>query len=175
MPKRNLQIIPLALAAILTLLSVSAAARAQSKDAPAAPVPAQISAAKKVFISNAGSDVNPFGPFSQYTGLPSRPYNEFYAAMKSWGRFDLVAAPADADLILEIRFTDPSGPPSVASSKTTAPYGSQELRVAVLDPRTHFTLWAITEYLPVAILQSNRDKNFDRAMISLVSDIKSLM
>ena len=31
-------------------------------------------------------------------------YNEFYAAMKSWGRYELVSSPADADMVFEIRF-----------------------------------------------------------------------
>ena len=33
------------------------------------------------------------------------PYNRFSAAMKSWGRYELVASPAEAGLVFEIRFT----------------------------------------------------------------------
>ena len=40
-----------------------------------------------------------------YSGGPDRAYNEFYAAMKTWGRYELVAAPRDADLVFEIRLT----------------------------------------------------------------------
>jgi hypothetical protein len=52
---------------------------ALSAQAPAAPLPAQILTAKKVFISNAG------GGFDKdlWSGNPSRTYNQFYGAMKA--------------------------------------------------------------------------------------------
>ena len=37
------------------------------------------------------------------------PYNEFYEHMKSWGKYQLVQAPADADLVFEIRFVTFTG------------------------------------------------------------------
>ena len=48
-------------------------------------------------------------------GGSNEPYNRFYAAMKSWGRYELVASPADADWVFEIRFTAP-----LVDSGTTA-------------------------------------------------------
>jgi hypothetical protein len=73
-------------------------AAAQAADAPAPPVPSTILTAKKVFISNTtGEMVLP-------PGNPDMTYNEFYAAMKSWGRYELVSSPADADMVFEIRF-----------------------------------------------------------------------
>jgi hypothetical protein len=65
---------------------------AQTADVPAAPRPAQIVAAKKVFISNAGVGTD-------------MTYDQFYAAIKGWGRYELVASPADADLVFEISFS----------------------------------------------------------------------
>ena len=53
-----------------------------------APVPSLLLSAKKVFISNAGADSGLFPhPFS---GDPDRAYNEFYANVESWGRYQLV-------------------------------------------------------------------------------------
>ena len=73
-------------------------ATAQVVAASAAPVTSTILTAKKVFISNTtGEMVLP-------PGDPDMTYNEFYAAMKSWGRYELVTSPADADMVLEIRF-----------------------------------------------------------------------
>ncbi len=72
---------------------------------PAAPAPPQISTAKTVFIANAGGEDNPSD--SQFSGGPDRAYNQFYAAIKSWGRYELVLTPANADLLLELRFTQP--------------------------------------------------------------------
>ena len=78
----------------------------KSNGTPAAPVPAQIITSTKVFISNAGADSTSLTALRN-AEEPDQPYNELYAAMKSWGRYELVAAPADADLVFEIRFTAP--------------------------------------------------------------------
>ena len=165
------------LSIILVALTAAAAnpiqARPQSKNTPLAPVPPQILTAKTVFISNAGMDVNPAGTSSEYDGGANRFYNEFYAAMKSWGRFAPVPGPADADLVFEIRFTDPTGPVNSEGGKQGAP-GAQKFRLVILDPKTHINLWALTEFVDAAILQGNRNKNFDKAMDALVSDAKIL-
>lgn len=59
--------------------------------APDAPVPPQILVAKKVFIANAGGDqMTPDDP--SFSGGPDRAYNQFYAAIKSWGRFSIVGS-----------------------------------------------------------------------------------
>jgi hypothetical protein len=90
--------VPFAATSLTALLEAQ-----QSKDV--APIPVQIIAARKVFISNAGQESVP-GAFS---GEPDRTYNQFYGAIKNWGQYELVSAPADADLVLEISFTIPSG------------------------------------------------------------------
>ena len=51
----------------------------------AAPVPAQVITAKKVFVSNGGVDRQALAAFKR-AGDTNEPYNRFYAAMKSWGR-----------------------------------------------------------------------------------------
>ena len=48
------------------------------------PIPAQILAAKKVFVANAGGDEPPADD-AQFSGDSDRAYNQFYAAMKTWG------------------------------------------------------------------------------------------
>ncbi len=68
--------------------------RAQDrKEVLPAPLPAQIFTAKKVFVSNGGGDT-----LDYYSGGPDRAYNELYAALKGWRRYELVATPADAEL-----------------------------------------------------------------------------
>jgi hypothetical protein len=58
----------------------------QSKGPAPAPVPVQIGAALKVFISNAGGEgFETVIDQTVFNGGPDRPYNEFYAAVKSWG------------------------------------------------------------------------------------------
>ena len=71
---------------------------------PAAPIPRHIPAAKKVFIANGGGDESLFDT-PQFSGGPDRLYNEFYSAMKAWGRYELVSTPSEANLVFEVRLT----------------------------------------------------------------------
>jgi hypothetical protein len=125
-----------------------------------------------VFVSNAGGGCSPFGTLV-FSGGPNRAYNQFYAALKSWGRYELVAAPADAELAFEISFTCPAGIVRVSGGYGGSHYDPQ-LKLLVLDVKTRITLWGITEHVGMELLQSNRDKNFDRAMKKLTDDLKSL-
>jgi hypothetical protein len=148
--------------ALSGILVCAASAQAQSASAP---VPAQLVTAGKIFISNAGGDIDPnTRRLGEFTGLPIRPYNEFYAAMKSWGRYQLVSTPADADLIFELSFSV-----SLGSGAADAKF-----HLVILDPKTHVTLWAFNEYIENAILGSNREKHFEQGMESIVADAKSL-
>jgi hypothetical protein len=155
----------IAILASLPLLS----AQKSKEPAPApAPVPSQIAAARKVFISNAGGEsFETVIDQTVFNGGPDRPYNQFYAAMKDWGRCELVSSPADADLILEISWT-------LSDTGLRLPVLGQ-LRLAVIDPKMHATLWNFTEYVRGALLLGNRDKNFDQAMTTIVNRLKILM
>jgi hypothetical protein len=139
----------------------------QSKGPAPAPVPVQIGAAQKVFISNAGGEsFETVIDQTVFNGGPDRPYNEFYADVKSWGRYEIVSSPADADLVLEISWV-------LTDTGLKLPVLGQ-LRLVVVDPKTHVTLWNFTEYVRGAILLGNRDKNFDQAMNTIVGRMRSL-
>ena len=129
------------------LLLVPFADGQKSTDVLPAPFPVQITRGKTVFISNVGGDTNDL-----YSGGPNRLYNQFYAVIQSWGRYQLVAGPGDADLVLAISFSnqfvgdkDPrengSSSPSVGRSLT-----DPQFRLTVLDPGTRVTLWTFTEH-----------------------------
>jgi hypothetical protein len=133
---------------------------AAANGAPAAaPVPEQIAKAKSVFISNAGAE----GAGDVYSGGDDRPYNQFYAAMKSWGRFELTPAPAGSDLVFEL-FTNLS---------FNAVPGTR-LRLSILDPSTHTVLWTLNGNVKPGVRRATLDKNFDDAMASLVASVKEL-
>jgi hypothetical protein len=152
------------------LIAAYAAAAKDTKEAP--PAPAQITAAKTVFIANAGGEENPSD--SQFSGGTDRAYNQFYSELKSWGRYDLAPAPADADLVFELRFTQPRVPSDPqAVLKVDVVYDPQ-FRLVIRDLKTQAVLWAFTEHAQWAILQGNRDKNFDLAMARLVAEVKNL-
>jgi hypothetical protein len=144
------------------ILSASSALLAQTaSNVPAAPLPSQILTAKKVFISNAG------------VGTDSA-YNEFYAAIKSWGRYELVAAPADADLVLEIslssQITGVSGTKESGCDSSSASW----FKLALLDTKTRIVLWTVTETIQPFIRQKTGEKNLDDAINKLVGDLKDL-
>ena len=159
----------LALCILVVSLGFAPTLAAQSPNAPPpAPVPPQIMAAQKVFISNAGGES--FESVIRQTvfhGGPDRPYNQFYAAVKTWGRYEVVPAPADADLVLEISW-------ALQDTGLKLPVLGQ-IRVVIVDPKTHIALWSFTEYVRGALLLGNRDKNFDQAMDTVVERMKKLV
>jgi hypothetical protein len=149
------------------MLPTVPALNAQTTGTAAAPLPSQILTAKKVFISNAGGD---FGSYS-WSGGPARTYNEFYAAIKGLGRYELSTAPADADLVLQISYAAPIR--SVASGSS---YVSPQFRVVLLDPKTRIALWALVEDTSIGNgSQKGRDKNYEEALNKLVEDLKTLI
>jgi non-ribosomal peptide synthetase component F len=132
---------------------------AQQQPMPSAPIPAQILAAKRVFISNGGDDD---WTIPHQIHVPTLTYNQFYADIKSWGKYELVPSPADADVVFEIRS-----------------YDSREARLqvhlSILDPKTHVTLWSLTQEVEGASRTAIARKNFDEGMSALVGDLRKLV
>jgi hypothetical protein len=142
------------------VLQASVLAAQPAKPVSPAPIPAQIVAAKKVFVSNAGAD-EPFYDDPLFSGGSDRAYNEFYAAAKGLGRYQLVGTPADADLLFEIQFSVPRIEQKEVRGDTLLspiPYDPQ-FRLVIRDPKTNALLWAFTEHAQWALLKANRDKN----------------
>jgi hypothetical protein len=132
---------------------------AQSKPTVAldAPVPAEILSAKKIFIANAGGDEQSAQLFS---GEPDRAYNQLYAALKGWGRFEVVGSPAEADLLLEIR-----------QNASPVP----QFRLKLRDPKTNALLWGFHLDIVLGMGRANSDRNFDQAVNRLVNDLRALV
>lgn len=136
-----------------------------------APVPPAIPTAKKVFVSNAGSYSGLFPhPFS---GGPDRAYNQFYAELKSWGRYEIASNPQDADLILELQLTSPLGPADANKQKGASDPWPM-FRLIIYDQKSHFILWALTETIQPADFQKTHDRNFDESLSALIADLKRL-
>jgi hypothetical protein len=144
----------------------------KSKLAPSAPIPSMILSAKKVFVANGGGDESLFGP--QYTGGPDRLYDEFYGGVKSLGRYELVGSPEDADLVFEIRLTvmQPQRSEPLGGDYNQA-YDSQ-FQLAIRDVKTHVILWGLTEHAQTAVLQGNRDKNFEQALAAILLELRRI-
>jgi hypothetical protein len=125
-----------------------------------APVPTPLVAGKKAFISYELGDVTAFP--DAYSGGPERAYGEFYSAMKTWGRYDLVADPNDADVVFAVRFVDPVG---------VVP----QIRVGIMDAKTHVALWGFVEQVDFKFRKKNRDLAFTDSVKLLVADIQTLL
>jgi hypothetical protein len=88
----------------------------------------------------------------------------------SW-RYELVGAPADADLVLQLRFSAP-----LNSCETYQP----QLTLEILDTKTHFLLWTFTEAVkdvgrhPLFEVNVNWDKNLKEGIDNLVDDLTQL-
>jgi hypothetical protein len=109
-----------------------------------------------------------------FSGGPDRAYNEFYAAMKTWGHYELVGSPEDADLVFEIRQAVVQlQQRRVLADSDSAAYDSQ-FRLVIREAKSHETLWGLTEHTQVAVLQSNRDKNFSLAITSIVGEVRRI-
>ena len=160
----------LAFAGAVAAVRLVAAQDANSrKDAASisAPVPENLKSAKRVFIGNAGVDGTSFETFAK-AGDASQPYGVFYAAMKKWGHYELVGSPADADLVMEIRFAAPM----TDCGKLTSYKPAMEL--AVLDAKTHFQVWAITAPVKGAFRKSAWNKNIQTGAAVLVDGLKKI-
>ena len=151
------KILPTLILATMCLVAVPQRALAQAS-APPAPVPEQITAAKTVFIANGGADASLLSGL-KIAGGRDAAYNQFYARMKTWGRYQLVPSPQQADLVFEIRCTD------LPDFQGTWP----ELQLTILDAKTHFTLWRVTE-----AAAGSWKKSFAGAINVLIGDVKNI-
>jgi hypothetical protein len=150
-----------------TLLQLPAFAADDPKaTVPPAPIPAQILAGKKAFIANAGTNFPYLNAYiASHTGAPNGLYDEFYAAMKNWGRYELASTPAEADIVLEISLIG------------AFPAGSEPFfQLRIIDPKTHTVLWTLVQdVLAGSGREASRIKAWDQALENIVDNLKSLV
>jgi hypothetical protein len=127
----------------------------------AAPVPSQIVSAQKVFIANAAGDHDP--RVSKYFGGPDGIYNQFYADIKSGGKFEPVSAPADADIVVEV---------TLGTFPLVAGYAG--FRLSIFDPKTNVLLWTASEPVDPAFLAKTARKNIAESLQRLATDLQTL-
>lgn len=159
------------LASAAALQTSSSAPSSVPSASPAAsvtpPLPAQLRAAHRVFVSNLGAE-------GDFRVDPDIGYKQFYAALQTWGRYQLVASPGGADLIFEFRAAAPLTGVSVTNGSGSS-YARPELQLTILDPTTHVTLWAMKEPVVLAVRRKAREKSFERSVAALTSKLKLLV
>jgi hypothetical protein len=145
----------------IAMIAIPTVQAQQPAEPPAAPVPSQIINAKKVFISNAAGDHDP--RVSKYFGGPDGIYNQFYADIKSGGRFEPVSAPADADIVAEV---------TLGTFPLVAGYAG--FRLSIFDPKTNVLLWTASEPVDPAFLAKTARKNIAESLQRLAIDLQTL-
>jgi hypothetical protein len=153
--------VKLSIASLGLAMILSPALQAQTAEVPTAPLPSQIGTAKKAFISNVGVGTD-------------KTYNAFYAAIKSWGQYELVTAPADADLVLEISFSTRISGVTGSKESGCSSINESQFKLVLVDPKTRIPLWTVSETVQPFNRQKTGEKNSQDAMNKLVGDLKSL-
>jgi len=146
---------------VIAILTASSLQAQRPPEPPAAPVPAQILNAKRIFISNPNSEHD--ARISKYFGGTDGLYNQFYADVKSSGRVEPVTAPADADLVVQL---------TMGVHPFVAGYGA--FRLSILDPKTNVLLWTISEPVDPAFLTKTARRNIADALQRLAGDLTTL-
>jgi hypothetical protein len=164
-------------ALLLAAFAFLSALYAQSAP-PRGPVPAPITAAQKIFIANGGMDAFSLQAFEEIGLNGTDAYDSLYAAVKSWGNYQLVASPTDADLVLSVRFTAPlvgeNG--GWAFERVLANTRWQfQTEVTIYDAKSHFAVWTLTQPVRPANLKGTWRKNIADADAALAGDLKTLL
>ena len=141
----------------------------KSSDRPqgvSGPVPTGLTFGRRLLISNGGADAGLFP--HPFTGTQDRGYGQFYSLLGANKTYQLVTAPADADLVLELQLTAPSG--SLGGDKKR---GTEDalptFKLTIYDRPSHYILWTISQTIDQANLQKTHDKNFDDALALLAT------
>jgi hypothetical protein len=135
---------------------------------PPPDVISRVTAAKKIFVSNAGADTY----FAHdIPGAANVTYNEFYAALKQWGYFQLVASATQADLIFQIQGTEEL--PDIEHTGTgvknkdyTSTLYPPMLNLSILDP-SQLLLFKI-------VIPAGRGSNKAKGAIAFTQSIDAL-
>jgi hypothetical protein len=149
-------------------VSLNAIAGKSRKDIPTAPLPAIVANAKKIFLANGGgSDLA---------------YDALYSSMKSWGKYDIVGSPEEADLIVELAYRVEHGGTRVWSSTNTyngetqvhsAQIVDPELVLTIFDAKSKNSLWSTIDHRRLARREKNGEKETINSAQRLVDELKS--
>ena len=127
-------------------------------EAPHPPLPTALTSARKLFLGNAGDQEN---------ADCLRAYTDLYTDIAKLGRFELLATPANADLILEMHY-------ELTPGQTAGHDDPRRFRVVLIDPASHVVLWSLVERTNYAVRQSKRDENLDEVVAKLTADLDAL-
>ena len=152
---------------LMVVLSLSLFSAAKNrKDVPLAPLPSPILGAKKVFLTNGGSNLA---------------YDALYSAMQKWGKYEIVGSPEAADVVIELAYRVEDHGTQVWSSTNTNTgqtdvYSRElidpQLVLTIYDGKTRQSLWSTTDHQRLARREKNREKETINSAERLVEMLK---
>jgi hypothetical protein len=152
---------------IALFASFAGSAVATKKEVPKSPLPVIVQSSTRAFLTNGG-------------GTPLA-FDEFYSQMKQWGRFQLTASPAEADIVIELKYVIEDKGEHTSSSynfytKQTQVYSydvtDPQLVLNIYEPKAGSLLWSTTDHRRLARRASNRDKETINSADRLVQELK---
>jgi hypothetical protein len=160
---------------LIALTGICAALIAAQKPSPA--LPAEVLAAKKVFLLR-----------GRGAGLA---FDTVYAAFQQWPRYTLVDNVSGADIMIVVMIPvdewrarsaalqtmPPEIPPSSHGSESRSvssfPQVPRDVVVTILDAQSKEALWSTVERCRAAITRRNRDKETINATERVIADLKA--
>jgi hypothetical protein len=143
------------------------------KDIPEAPLSAVIANAKKVFLLDGQTN-------SQYLTKNGNAlaFDTLYAGMKSWGKYELVDSPKDADIVIELQYRPYSeGSRSYYNAftktvQTRDAFGA-DFALVIYDAKSKEQLWSTTDDCGAARRVSNQQKEVIKSVGRLIDSLKA--
>jgi len=140
----------------------------KKKAIPAPPLPAAVLNAKSVFLAKGGSS--------------DLAYNVLNSEMKMWAKYKVAGSLDDADLIIELKYsddllaTDPSSYTNIDAKQTQVvsnELADPQLMLTIYDAKSKAALWWSIDQHRLGKQGANRDKETISAAFRLVGELKS--
>jgi hypothetical protein len=102
--------------------------------------------------------------------------------MKTWGKYQIVGSPNDADLIIELAYREVDKGTRVWSSTNTYTGATRvhssevvdpQLVLTIYDAKTKNSLWSTIDHRKLAVREKNREKETINSAERLVEELKT--
>jgi len=140
------------------------------RDVPEAPLPAVVVNAKRVFLLNGQTT----SEFLTRNGN-ALAFDSLYADMRSWGKYELVDSPRDADIVIELQYRPHlvgSGSFGTYNTMTTRNLGAADFALVIYEAKSKNQLWSVTDACRAALRVKNQQKEVVKSIGWLVKDLR---
>jgi hypothetical protein len=147
------------------------------KNIPEAPLPAAIVHARKAFLLNGqttAQDLTKNGNILAFDTL--------YADVKSWGKYELVDSPKDADIVIELQYRPYSegsrsfgvyNPSSNTVQTRSVTVAGADFALVIYQATSKEQLWSVSDACGFARLVKNQQKEVIKSIGRLVEGLKT--